>query len=106
MTNPLEDQLNLGRRLVELNVSTLQRLGELSQSGMQKYVQTMQDYGSKVAEVKDIAGLLELQREYGEALWNAMQESMRSQGEIVQGSFEEAGKLVQSAFSQDKNDAA
>ena len=96
--NPFEKQVRLGRELFELNVATWQRVAELNAESFRKYVETNQSFVEKLPEVKDLSGFVSLQREYGETLWNGAQDVLKTRGEILRETTEQAGKLFRGAY--------
>ena len=56
-------------------------------------------FGQKLPEVREITTFMELQREYGETLFNNAREAMEAQTALLQSAFEEAKDAFQSAFA-------
>lgn len=97
--NTLEKQAALGREWFELNTGTLRRLAELQTEGVQKVFETNRSFAEKLPEVKDITSFMELQREYGEAMWSGFTEGMKANGEVLKEAVESAGELLRGAFA-------
>ncbi|MXX28429.1 MAG: phasin family protein [Gammaproteobacteria bacterium] len=100
--NTMERQAALGREWFELNTGTLRRLAELQTEGVQKVFETNRTFAEKLPEVKDITSFMELQREYGEAMWNGFTEGMKANGEVLKEAVESAGELLRGAFATEE----
>ena len=96
--NPFEKQLQLGRELFELNAAALRQMVELDADSFRTMVETNQSFFARLPEVKDLPGLVSLQREYGETVWNGAQEALKARGDILRESMGKAGELVRGAF--------
>ena len=101
----LERQVNLGRELFEINTGTVRRLVELQTESIQKYFETNQEFASKLPEIKDVSSFVELQRDYGQAVWEGIQDSWKARGEVVREAVENAGSLVRDSFSTETEEA-
>ena len=97
--NPFEQQMQLGRDLMELNAQWLRKIAEFDTENFNKYVQLNQDFAAKLPEIKDVQGYWDLQRDYGEKLWNDTQEVMKTRGEMLQQAASEGGEVVRKAFT-------
>ncbi|MEQ8693564.1 MAG: phasin family protein [Pseudomonadales bacterium] len=98
--NPIEKQMELGRELMELNAQWFQKIAEFDGQNVQKYVELNQTFAQRLPEVKDVASFVELQREYGETLWNSTQEVVQARSEMVREAFEANTNAVKSAFAE------
>ena len=96
--NPFEKQLQLGRELFELNAGAMRRMAELDADSFRTFVETNQSFFARLPEVKDLPGLVSLQREYGETVWNGAQNALKARGEILRDSMGKAGELVRGAY--------
>ncbi len=99
--NPIERQAQLGRDLFELNTETFRKIAELSTENFKKYVELNQDYSQKLPEIRDISTFVELQREYGQNLWEGVKEDFSARGSIVREVAEQTGGLIRTAFSSE-----
>ena len=97
--NPFEQQMKLGRELMELNAEWFRKLAEFDSKNFSSYVQFNQDFASKLPEVKDIQDFVELQREYGEQLWNNTQEVLKTRAEMQREAFNANSEAVRKAFA-------
>ena len=97
--NPFEQQMKLGRDLMELNSEWFRKLAEFDSRNFNDYVQFNQDFAGRLPEVKDIGGFVDLQREYGEQLWNSTQETMKVRGEMLRDAFNAGNETIRKAFS-------
>jgi hypothetical protein len=98
MSNPFEKQVQLGRELFELNTDTMRKIAQLSADNFKKYMELNQDYAQKLPEVRDISTFVELQREYGQNVWEGVREDLTARGEIVREAVEQTGGLIRGAF--------
>ena len=102
----LEKQAALGRELFDLNTGTLRRLAELQTNGVRQYFETNKAFAEKLPGIKDVSTFMELQREYGEAVWKGFTEGLKANGEVLQEAAESAGELLRSTFVADEPKAA
>ena len=103
--NTMERQAAFGRDWFELNTGTLRRLAELQTEGVQKVFETNRTFAEKLPEVRDITAFMELQREYGEAMWNGFTEGVKENGKVLREAVESAGELVRGAFTTEESKA-
>ncbi len=103
--NPFEQQMQLARELMELNAEWFRKLAEFDSKNLGSYVQFNQDFASKLPEVNDIQGFVELQREYGEQLWSNTQKALTTRGEMLREAFEAQNTAVRKAFSPAEKEA-
>ena len=96
--NPFEKQAKLGRELFELNAETMRKIGELTADNFKKYLELNQGYAEKLPEVRDISSFVELQREYGQSLWEGVREDLSARGSIVREAVEQTGGLLRDVF--------
>ena len=97
--NPFERQMQLGRELMELNAQWFQKIAEFDTANFQKYVEYNQEMASRLPEVRDVQSFTELQREYGETLWNGAQEAMQARSDMLREATTAAGEVVKGAFT-------
>ena len=97
----IEKGAQLGRELFDLNNSTWTKIVELGNENFKKYVELNQSYVAKFPEVSDVSSFVELQRSYGQDLWQGVQSDLQSRGEIVREAVEQTGGLVRGVFSDD-----
>jgi len=104
----MENQMNLGRELFEINSQVARRMTEIAGEGVKQYFETNQTFAKRLSEVRDVTAFFELQREYGETIYNGANERMQSQGEILKDAVERGGEAVRGAFTpaQDSEEAA
>jgi hypothetical protein len=101
LRNGLENAGKLGRQLYDLNNDTLVKFVELSTENFKKYLELNQNYVAKLPEINDVSSFVELQREYGQNLWEGVQADLRARGEIVREAVEQTGSLVRGTFSEE-----
>ena len=97
--NYLQKQVDLARTLFQINVNTTQEIFKQQQESVKKYFELNSEFGGKLPTVDGFSTLVELQRAYGEAVWNNVRESGETQVSIVRSAVEEAGQAVRSTFT-------
>ena len=102
----MDRQMKLGRDLVELNMHTTRRLFEIQTNGVRQYFETNEEFAKRLPEVRDVASFMELQREYGQTLWNDVQHNVRENGSVLREAVEHTGKALRTAFSGTADDVA
>ena len=100
--NIIEKQIHLGRELMELNASWFRKIAEFDTDNVKKFVEFNQDFAGRLPEVKDVQSFVELQREYGERLWEGTQEAVKGRGELLKEAVEENGSTLRKVFSQEE----
>ncbi len=95
----IENQMKLGRELFEINTHVARRMTEITGDGIKQYFETNQDFAKRLAEVRDVTAFMELQREYGESLYNGVTERMQTRGEVLKEAVERGGEAMRSAFN-------
>ncbi len=100
--NPIEKQVELGREIFELNVETVRKFAELGTENFSKYTELNQGFFQKLPEIRDIGAFVELQREYGQTLWESVQQDLSAGGTIVREAVEQTGGLIRNAFSSEE----
>ena len=98
LENGVEKGAKLTRQLFDLNNSTMAKFVELSSENFKKYLELNQNYVAKLPEVSDVSSFVELQREYGQNLWEGMQADLRARGELVREAVEQTGSIVRGTF--------
>ena len=99
--NAFEKQANLGRELFEVNTNTVRKLVELGGEELRKVWELNQTFAQKLPEVRDISTFVEMQREYGQSVWEGLKTGVQSRGEIIQGAVEQSGGLIRNVFSNE-----
>ena len=100
--NMIEKQMQMSRELMELNADWFRKLAEFDAENVRKLVEFNQDFAGRLPEIKDVQSFFELQREYGERLWEGTQEAFKSRGEMLKEAVEDNGAVVRKAFSQEE----
>lgn len=106
LRNGLENAGKLGRQLFDLNNNTMVKFVDLSTENFKKYLELNQSYVAKLPEVSDVSTFVELQREYGQNLWEGVQGDLRARGEIVREVVEQTGSLVRGTFEEEGTEEA
>ena len=96
----MEKGAKLGRELFDLNNSAMVKIAELSAENFKKYLELNQSFVTKLPEVSDVSTFVELQRDYGQNLWEGVQSDLRTRGEIVRDAVEQTGSLVRGVFTE------
>ena len=97
--NILEKQMKLGRDLFEINTGVLRQMVELQANGVRQYFETNQQFAGKLPNVRDLNSFVEIQRDYGQALWSDARENLRTSGTVLKSAVENTGSALREAFS-------
>lgn len=100
--NIIERQTQLGRSLYEINQNMMTEMVELGRKNIETYFATNRSFGEKLPEVREVSTFFELQREYGETLWNNAREAVEAQNAVFQGAFNDTREAVQTAFTSEE----
>lgn len=106
LENGLENVGKLSRGLFDLNNATMIKFVELSSENFKKYLELNQNYVAKLPEVSDVSSFVELQREYGQNLWEGVQADLRARGEIVREVVEQTSSLVRGNVAEAAEEVA
>lgn len=104
--NIIERQTELGRSLYEINTNTMSEMAELSRKNIETYLEVNRSFGEKLPEIREMTAFFDLQREYGETLWNNAREAIESQNAILQSAFSETRDAFKTAFTTEVTEAA
>ena len=102
LENGLGNAAKVSRELFDLNNTTMTKFVELSSENLRKYLELNQSYVSKLPEVNDFSSFVELQREYGQNLWEGVQSDLRLRGEIVREAVEQTGSIVRGSANEEE----
>lgn len=97
--NILEKQMKLGRDLFEINTGVVRQMVELQANGVRQYFETNQQFASKLPNVRDVSSFVEIQRDYGQAIWSDAQSNLRNSGGVLKSAVENTGTALREAFS-------
>ena len=100
--NIIERQAKLGQSLYEINSNIVSDMFELGRKNVEQYIAVNRSFGEKLPEVREVSSFFELQREYGETLWNGAREAVEAQNTILQGAFNETREAVTTAFKTEE----
>ena len=98
-------QNELGKHLFQINANTLRGIGELQRDSVEKYFELNAAYWEKLADVTDLSGFVELQREFNEEMWNGVKESTQTQADLFKDALEDTGGAFRAAFSTEEEEA-
>jgi hypothetical protein len=101
--NAFEKTSKVGRDLFEINADTLRKITELSAENFKKYLELNQEYMQKLPEVRELGAFVELQREYGQNLWQGIQQDVKARGEILRTAVEQTGTVIKGVFSAEES---
>lgn len=102
----VENQMKLGRELFEINTHVARRMTEIAGEGFKQYFETNQEFMKRMAEIKDVSGFFELQRDYGKTLYTGVTERLQTRGEVLKDAVERSGEAVRGAFTAANDEAA
>ena len=95
----IENQMKLGRELFEINTHVARRMTEITGEAIKQYFEANQDFAKRLTEVRDVTSFMDLQREYGQTLYNGVTERMQTRGEVLKEAVERGGEAMRDAFS-------
>jgi hypothetical protein len=101
----VQNQLNLGRELFEINTQVARRMTEIAGEGIKQYFETNQEFAKRLTEVRDLNTFVELQQEYGKTLYSSVSERMQTQGEVLKDAVERGGEALRGAYSPEAAEA-
>jgi len=99
----IEKGAQLGRDLFDLNNTTWTKIVQLSSENLKTYLELNQSYFAKLPEVRDVGAFVELQRSFGQDLWEGLQTDLQARGEIIREAVEQTGGLVRGVFNAEEN---
>ena len=97
--NPFETQAKLGRELFAVNTSTVRKFVELGGEELRKVWELNQEFAQKLPEVRDVSTFIEIQREYGQSVWEGVKSAAESRGEIMNDAVEQTSGLIRNVFN-------
>ncbi len=100
--NMMEKQMQMGRDLMELNTEWFRKIAEFDGQNFQKYVDMNQEFAQRLPQIRDIQGFVDLQREYGEALWNNTQEVFKARNDMLREAMDANGEVMRGAWSTEE----
>ena len=100
--NIVEKQVELTKSLYEINTETLRALAEFERENVEKYFAMNREFGERLPEIREINSFMDLQREYGETLWNATREAVEGRTEILTKAFESSRTALETAFTAEE----
>lgn len=95
----IQRQIQLGRELFEINTSTVRRIVEQDMENVRKFFELNSDFAKKIPEVREVSAIVELQREYGESVWEGVKEAAQHRGELLRESVQHAGSAMRGAWN-------
>ena len=95
----IENQMKLGRELFEINTHVARRMTEIAGEGIKQYFETNQEFAKRLSEVRDVSTFMDLQREYGQTLYNGVTERLQTRGEVLKEAVERGGEALRGAFN-------
>ena len=102
--NIFEKQAEFGRTFFEINQNILQQIAQIQQENVKNYFALNSDFSQKLPEIRDVASFVELQREYGETLWNGIRETTTAQSEILKTATDETGEAFRKIYTDESDD--
>ena len=93
-----ENPLQFSQDLMQVNRDTFTRLAEASVASVRKGVETYRAFGERLPEVKSPTDLMELQRDFGSAVWRDVQAAAEARAEIYRDALERSGAVWRGAF--------
>jgi len=94
----IDNSMKLGRELFEINTHVARRMTEITGDAFRQTFETNQDFAKRLTEVRDISTFLQLQREYGESLYNGASERLQTRGEVLKEAAERGSEAMRLAM--------
>ena len=104
--NPFEQQMQLFRDLMELNAEWIRKLVEFDTESLRKYAELSQAYVNDLPQVSDLQAFGDLQRDFGQKLWEGAQDVLQQRGELIREAVEANQSLWSNALSRDDAEVA
>lgn len=101
MSNPMENAQKLGQQLFDIQTSTISKLANMQQENLQKYFEVTREFTEKLPQSQSPQGMMDLQREMAETLWNSYQESNQQTGELIRDAWEQVGDAYKQVLNSD-----
>lgn len=102
--NILQKQTEFGRSVFEISQNAFQDLARIQQDNLKNYFDLNNDFSQKLTDVQDVAGFVELQRDYSQSLWNGVKKTTKGQAEILRTAIEETGEAVRKVYTVQADD--
>ena len=90
----LEKSLKIGKDLYELNSGTMNKLFTIDAESIDTFMDVNKSFGDRMPTIKGFSEFIEMQQDYGKALWDESQSVMSAKSEIVQEAMEQAKTLM------------
>jgi len=98
-----EKQAQLTRTLFQINKDALSEYSKIHRHNLGKYIELNKNYGEQLPTLKSVIGLLSLQREYSNMIWNGVKVSANSQRQLLQDTLQETGTALKEAYIPGQN---
>ena len=95
----LKNQVLLTNTLYEINRSAVREYSQIHRRSLGKLIELNKNYGQQLPALKSVSGLLSLQREYRNMMWNGLKVSANSQSQLLQHTLRETGSALREAFT-------
>ena len=102
--NILQKQTEFGRSVFEISQNAFQDLARIQQDNLKNHFDLNNDFSQKLTDVQDVAGFVELQRDYSQSLWNGVKKTTKGQAEILRTAIEETGEAVRKVYTVQADD--
>ena len=102
----IEKQTGLSKSLYQINAQILSEWVELQRGNIEQFIEMNRTFGQRLPEARELGSLVNLQREYGETLWNNTKEAMTSQNAIIQSAFTQTRDAFKTAFAPAEEQSA
>ena len=100
--NIIERQTELSKSLFAINSTAVKAYVSMQKENLERYFEVNREFGTRLPEVKDVSSVIELQKEYGETLWNNAKEALQAQNELLTATFNETKEAVKSAYTPEE----
>ncbi len=100
--NIIERQTELSKSLFAINSTAVKAYVSMQKENLERYFEVNREFGTRLPEIKDVSSVIELQKEYGETLWNNAKEALQAQNELLTATFNETKEAVKSAYTSEE----
>ena len=94
-----QKQAQLARTLYQINKAALSEYSQIQRHNIGKYVELNKNYGEQLPSLKSVKGLISLQREYSNMIWNGVKVSANSQRQLLQNTLQNTGSALIEAYT-------
>lgn len=100
----LQRPANVARQLIEINFNTMGELLKLTSSGLQQYMDLNSKYLQRMSSPDGLQNVVDVQREYGQSLFDGIRGDLQERGELLRSAFEQSSGVLRDSWSATQAD--